>query len=148
MVMVCYYTTEALTELQESIDSRVGWYLGGGNGSIRLWWLGYVAHQVAPAEPDRFLEVVLYRQDPRSALIERPSVSRNYRVLKAVFQVMKRDYDTKERALFVRDTFRVWMKGLNRKGGMLLLDALSDPQLERLVNDEAVAALSTHSGRV
>ena len=111
------------------------------NGVARLWWLGHIAYQVAPAEPDRFLEVVLYRQDPRSALIERPSVSRNYRVLKAVFRVMKRDYETKERALFVRDTFRAWMKGLNRTGGMLLLDALSDPQMERLVNDEALVAL-------
>ena len=252
MGTVCYYTTEAVTELRESIDSRVAWYLGGGDGRIaleskapvratnirmdsvssvlktrgktpgrhdgrnalavyralyrltphqasderlwtyishndcagyvsrrwldgsatdsrivadianhyfvrgnrglirdngvsRLWWLGYVAHQVAPAEPERFLEVVLYRQDPRSALIERPSVSRNYRVLKAVFEVMKRDYDTKERALFVRDTFRAWMKGLNRQGGMLLLDALSDPQLERLVNDEATVALNTQA---
>lgn len=111
------------------------------NGVSRLWWLGYIAHQVAPSEPDRFLEVVLYRQDPRSALIERPSVSRNYRVLKAVFQVMKQDFETKERALFVRDTFRAWMKGLNSKGGMILLDALSDRQLEGLVNGEATAAL-------
>ena len=111
------------------------------NGVSRLWWLGYIAHHVDPGEPERFLDVLLFRQDPRSALIERPSVSRNYRVLKAIYRVMKKDFDTKERCLFVRETFRNWMKGLNRQGGVVLLDALPDSRLDRLVKREAERAL-------
>ena len=112
------------------------------NGISRLWWLGHIAHRVDPGEPERFLEVLLFRQDPRSALIERPSVSRNYRVLKAIYRVMKNDFDTRERNLFVRETFRDWMKGLNRQGGVVLLDALTDGQLERLVKGEATRAMN------
>ncbi|MXY58838.1 MAG: hypothetical protein F4029_03035 [Gammaproteobacteria bacterium] len=115
------------------------------NGISRLWWLGHIAHCVDPGQPERFLDVLLFRQDPRSALIERPSVSRNYRVLKSVYLVMKKDFETKERTLFVRETFREWMKGLNRQGGVVLLDALTDGRLDRLVKREADRA-ATQTG--
>lgn len=111
------------------------------NGISRLWWLGFIAHKVVPEDPSRFLEVVLYRQDPRSALIERPSVSRNYRVLRCVYCAMEKDFRTRERRLFERDVFRDWMKRLNRQGGMQLLDALSDTQLEGMVLEQADKAL-------
>ena len=42
------------------------------NGVSRLWWLGKIAHDVAPDGPREFLTLLLHRQDVRSALIERP----------------------------------------------------------------------------
>ena len=107
------------------------------NGVSRLWWLGYIAHQVDDKNPRQFLRILLTRQDVRSALIERPGVSRNYRVLRTIYAVMREDHATRQQRLFVRDTFREWMKRLNRHGGVVLLDAVPEDALERLVRDEA-----------
>ena len=112
-----------------------------GNGLSRLWWLGAIAHRVDRNEPRRFLDTILYRQDIRSALIERPSVSMNDVVLRAIYTVMREDLDTQQKALFQREAFRSWMKNLNRRGGVILLDAVPPPQLKSLVRREAERAL-------
>ncbi len=112
------------------------------NGVSRLWWLGSIAHKVDPACPRRFLDILLYRQDVRSALIERPSVSMNLDVLKAIYAVMKEDFETDEKVLFQRDSFREWMKNLNRRGGVILLDAVPPPALDALIRAEAERAFS------
>ena len=84
----------------------------------------------------------MHRQDIRSALIERPSVSMNPDVLKAVYRVMKREWDVdrEKSQLFKREAFREWMISLNRRGGVVLLDALSDKKLDKLVGEEAAEA--------
>ena len=110
------------------------------NGISRLWWLGFIAHEVEQDDPGGFLERLLHRQDVRSALIERPSVSMNHRVLRAINAVM-RAYWREDKRLFERDCFRSWMMGLNRRGGVVLLDALPDQPLSCLLQGEAQRAL-------
>ena len=113
------------------------------NGLSRLWWMARIAHHADPDEPLRFLKILLYLQDVRSALIERPSTSMNYRVLRAIYAVMRKNFEEEEKSLFSRSRFREWMKNLNRRGGVLLLDAMPDEALERLMRDEAERALQT-----
>ena len=110
------------------------------NGLSRLWWLGSIAHRIDPENPRRFLDILLYRQDVRSALIERPSVSMNDDVLRAIYSVMREDFDTADKGLFQRDTFREWMKNLNRRGGVILLDAVPVSELDALIRREAELA--------
>lgn len=111
------------------------------NGLSRLWWLGKIASDVAPESPGEFLKILLHRQDVRSALIERPSVSMNIRVLKVIYEVMREHwYD--ESKLFERENFRSWMRALNRRGGICLLDALPNDMLGNLVREEAEATLA------
>ena len=110
------------------------------HGVSRLWWLGRIAHDTHPADPKLFLEIVLHRQDVRSALIERPGVSANRDVLRGIFAVMREHWEG-ERALFRRGTFRAWMVGLNRRGGVALLDALPEDALASLLREEAERAL-------
>lgn len=116
------------------------------NGLSRLWWLGSIAHEVEPDAPHEFLERLLHRQDVRSALIERPSVSRNRRVLCSINAVM-REYWRRDRSLFERERFRAWMIGLDRRGGVVLLDALPDEPLAELLEEEARRALSAGDAR-
>lgn len=115
------------------------------NGLSRLWWLGYIASKVDLKNPHEFLEIIYHKQDIRSALIERPSVSMNLTVLKAVYRVMKKHWgnatDKDKVSLFERDIFRDWMRRINRRGGVLLLDALGSTNLSRLVTEEAGKAL-------
>lgn len=116
------------------------------NGMSRLWWLGFIAHEVEPSDPSAFLERLLHRQDVRSALIERPSVSMNRRVLRGINSVMQ-TYWREDRTLFERDCFRSWMIGLNRRGGVVLLDALLEEPLNYLLKSEARRALTAEARR-
>ena len=109
------------------------------NGVSRLWWLGKIAHDVAPENPRQFLTILLHRQDVRSALIERPSVSMNRRVLREIYEVMK-DHWNNGGVLFQRETFRSWMIALNRRGGVVLLDSLPGEAIRRLLREEAELA--------
>lgn len=111
------------------------------NGLSRLWWLGSIANEVEPDAPHEFLTRLLHRQDVRSALIERPSVSMNRQVLRAINAVM-REYWQRNKSLFERRQFRAWMIGLNRRGGVVLLDALPSQPLAELLEDEASRAVS------
>ncbi len=111
------------------------------NGVSRLWWLGYIAHQTDPQFPRSFLEILLHRQDVRSALIERPAVSMNLDVLKVIYSVMQEHWQQNPGDLFARETFRTWMVNINRRGGVVLLDALPEPALRALLRDEAAQAL-------
>lgn len=113
------------------------------NAISRLWWLGHIAYEVAPDDPPLFLEILMHRQDIRSALIERPSVSMNPEVLRAIYAVMLDHWQRFGRKgdLFDREVFRDWMVRLNRRGGVLLLDALPTETLDELLRDEATKAL-------
>ena len=116
------------------------------NGVSRLWWLGYIAHQIDPEHPGNFLEILLHRQDVRSALIERPAVSMNLDVLNVIYGVMQEHWQQETRGLFARETFRTWMVNINRRGGVVLLDALPEPALTALLRDEAARALEATAG--
>ena len=120
------------------------------NALSRLWWLGHIAHDVAPDNPLRFLQVLMHRQDIRSALIERPSVSMNPEVLRAVYAIMLDHWEQDGRMskLFDREVFRDWMIRLNRRGGVILLDALPPEALGELLRDEATEALRRSAGSV
>ena len=113
------------------------------NGLSRLWWLGRIANDVAPDNPRDFLSILLHRQDVRSALIERPAVSMNRRVLRLIYEEMRNHWDGGGE-LFQREVFRSWMIALNRRGGVILLDALPDKALASLVHEEAERSLAQH----
>ena len=110
------------------------------NGISRLWWLGKIGHDVEPENPLEFLRILLHRQDVRSALIERPSVSTNRRVLRGIYEVMREHWHGGG-TLFARENFRLWMIALNRRGGVVLLDALPDQDLGQLLREEALIAV-------
>lgn len=110
------------------------------NAISRLWWLGKIAHDIDSNSPRRFLTILLHRQDVRSALIERPSVSMNRRLLREIYAVMQESW-TNGGELFQREVFRSWMIALNRQGGVVLLDALPDDELGKLLREEAYCAI-------
>ena len=110
------------------------------NGVSRLWWLGKTAHDVSPEDPGQFLRILLFRQDVRSALLGRPFISMNIRVLRGIYEILREDWHA-DKKLFTRLTFRNWMKALNRRGGVILLDSLPDRELEELLRAEAAKAL-------
>ena len=135
---------DAVRKVRNHFFARGNRALIRDNGVSRLWWLGKIAYDADPDNPRNFLTILLHRQDVRSALIERPSVSMNRRVLRGIYKVMDSHWND-GRALFKRETFRRWMIALNRRGGVVLLDALSNESLTKLLQKEAKDALSEGS---
>ena len=109
------------------------------NGISRLWWLGYIAHKVDTENPKRVLQVIHRTADTRLNLIDRPSIFSNVRLLRAICRSMESYWD--EDTLFSRKNFRNWIISLNRWGGVLVLDTLSDLNLEELLHEEAMKIL-------
>ena len=70
----------------------------------------------------------------------------NRALLRGIYAVM-REHWTNGGALFERDAFRSWMVALNRRGGVLLLDALPDDALGRLLREEANCAVNLSAAR-
>ena len=56
--------------------------------------------------------------------------------------VSRGGYGKNTSTLFIREVFRDWMIRLNRRGGVVLLDALDDAALAELVRSEAAAAVA------
>ncbi len=59
---------------------------------------------------------------------------------------MQEHWQQETRGLFARETFRTWMVNINRRGGVVLLDALPEPALTALLRDEAARALEATAG--
>ena len=131
---------DAVRKIRNHFFARGNRALIRDNALSRLWWLGKIAHDIDPDDPLRFLTILLHRQDVRSALIERPSVSMNRKVLQGIYRVMRDSWENGGN-LFRRDVFRSWMIALNRRGGVLLLDSLPPDELYRVVDGEAAAAI-------
>ena len=113
------------------------------NALSRLWWMGYIADQVDSRDPWTFLEILTGRgrTDLRSEILERPSMSMNIHVLSGIYQVLRAEWDahggTDAGRLFQRSVYRAWLQGINRRGGVVLLDALSESALRDLLVEEA-----------
>ena len=131
---------EAIRKVHNHFFARGNRALIRDNGLSRLWWLGAIAREVESGNPRHFLTILLHSQDVRSALIERASLSMNRDVLRCIYWVMA-EYQERKPDLFRRETFRRWMVSLNRRGGVVLLDALPEEMLLRLLRDEADRAL-------
>lgn len=137
-------TEEAVGKVRNHFFARGARGLMRDNGISRLWWMGKIARDADEGAPERFLEIVLHRQDVRSSLLERPLVSRNVRILRAIYGVMRERWegDSDAGLLFQREAFRAWMRGINLRGGVVLLDALTPATLRALLEEEAERAIA------
>ena len=134
---------KAITKVYNHFFARGSRRIIRDNGVSRLWWLGFMANRVDSGEPEKFLEIVLHRQDVRSSVLERPFLARNLRALAMIYQVMREHWEIdKKRVLFRRVLFRRWMRALNRRGGVILFDALSERRMLSILRYEAEKVLS------
>lgn len=105
------------------------------NGISRLWWSAHIANQVEGVNLDEALEILLYRQDVREALIGRPTTAADPKLFSAILRRLGTSYHTEERKLFSEERFRPFMKELNAIGGVQLLEALNAKELDDLIED-------------
>ena len=131
---------EAAKKVRNHFFAKYNRSLIRDNRISRLWWQGKIAKDVDSENPQKFLQILLYRQDVWTALIGRPSLSMNRELLGGIYEIMQEHWNNGG-ALFHRDTFRSWLQALNLRGGVILLDALPPEALRTLLREEAEKAL-------
>ena len=108
----------------------------------RLWWNYHIARTCMPDNIDRALELILKTADIRSNFVERIWMSSRRNIAGAVLQAM----DTREWITDAEQNFREFMKVLNRQGGGIVFEALSESEADAFVQecaDQAVDRLKT-----
>ncbi len=105
------------------------------NAVARLWWMGHAAHRCRIFDPEKTLQILLYKSDVRANLLERPSLAASEEIFDAVMKILGESFDgTKE--VFERGGFRTLMKHLNRVGGRRMLNALDADMLLELAQNK------------
>jgi len=123
---------------------RTHYFVPGARGLIRdnavsrLWWMGQVANRLKQHDSafsaENSLEILLHQSDVRANLLERSSFAMSIEIFGTVMRWLKNSYEG-DKILFERENFRQFMKHLNRKGGRVMLNALSNNQLDKLIAD-------------
>lgn len=118
------------------------------NAIARLWWMGHIASRCKDYELERVLQILLRPgvADVRANLLERHGLSMSAEVFSGVVRVLGRALDAHDKAdtnpaIYERNTFRSFMKSLNRRGGRIVLNALSREQLDETLDEMAKQAI-------
>lgn len=100
------------------------------NALSRLWWNMHIATIADPGNPEGALRCILKTADIRSNFVERTNMAARRPIAKAVVRAMRREpwITSSERA------FREFMIALNRGGGGILFEALSDTEADTLMD--------------
>lgn len=106
------------------------------NALSRLWWNAHIASIADPDDPEGALRLILKTADIRSNFVERAGTAARKPLARAVVRTMRRDpwITSTERA------FREFMIVLNRDGGGVLFEALTDAESDSLMGSCAARA--------
>ena len=112
------------------------------NALSRLWMSAYVASKVKSLKLEEALKILVFQTDFREGIVGRPTVLKSHRVLDAVMTTAKRIlYDEDDKNFFRRKNndgpYKRWLVELNLEGSTRLLDAFSESDLKKLVDDLA-----------
>jgi len=103
------------------------------NALAQLWMSAHVANKVKVMSLRDCLEIILMSRDFRMQIIERPRIFRSTKVLSAVVKVSKVICNKDPSFLKKAQNYRNFFKNINLEGGHILLDGLSEKDLNELV---------------
>jgi hypothetical protein len=96
------------------------------NAVSRLWWNMHIATIADPSDPQGALRLILRRADTRLSFVERTGTASRSAIARAVIRAMRRhDWLQSSEA-----AFRHFMIVLNREGGGVLFESLSDDETD------------------
>ena len=98
------------------------------NAISRLWWNRHVAGIADPVDPEGALRIILDKADIRQALIERPSTGSRVPIVRAIIRSLRSNPELGNATFF-----KQLMVELNREGGGVLFEALTESQADILV---------------
>ncbi len=102
------------------------------NGMSRLWWYGYCSYDESRDDPFELTGILLKNLDVTQTILER-AFSRSAKVTKAVLGVLQ-EREANGNPFYVRDKVREVGKYLVQVGGVVIVDALDESDLKKLVS--------------
>lgn len=102
----------------------------------RLWWNYQIARTCQPDDIEGALDLILKRADIRSNFVERIWMTSRRKIAGAVLRSMASDPWVTGH----EDNFRDFMKAVNRLGGGIVFEALSETETDSFVSECAVLA--------
>jgi hypothetical protein len=96
------------------------------NAIARLWWNAHIAAIGCPEDPEKALALILKRADIRSNFVERTRTVSRPVLARGLIRVMESD----PWVTSTEDSFREFMKVMNRDGGGILFEVLGDQRVD------------------
>ena len=103
------------------------------NAVSRLFWLAQIASRVTALPLKETLELILYRQDVRQNVIERPTVLQAEAILVSVINNLKISKASDEK-LYEREVFRELQERLNEYCGYMFVESLPLADVQKIVD--------------
>ena len=103
----------------------------------RLWWNYYIARTCMPDDINKALELILKTADIRSNFVERIWMSSRRKIAVAVLRAM----ETQKWITDAEQNFREFMKAINRQGGGIVFEELSELEADAFVQQCAELAV-------
>src|SRR3972149_7905253 len=104
------------------------------NAASRLWWMASLCGRVGRLPLEEALTTFLYQSDVRANIIERPTTSQSIHVFSAVLNKLHESYNG-DKKLFMRERFPAIMRELNLRGGIKLLGAMTETDVQRIFEE-------------
>jgi len=111
------------------------------NAAARLWWMASLCSRVNGLALEVALTCLLHQYDVRANIIERPTTSQSANVFSAILKKLRESYKG-DKSLFERDKFRWVMRELNLRGGVKLLGALSEEDVQEILDECVLTSAS------
>lgn len=106
------------------------------NALSRLWWNMHIASIADPDDPEGALELILKTADIRSNFVERTNIAARPPLARGIIRLMRYNQwiSSTERA------FREFMIMLNRNGGGILFEEMSEKEIDKMMESCASQA--------
>ncbi len=124
---------KAVTHIRKHFFANGARGIERDNATSRLWWMANLCDRVDGLSLLDALIIFLHQYDVRANIIERPTTSQSVPVFSAVIKKLEKSFK-QDQKLFEREKFRQVMKELNLQGGVKLLCALDEPEIEKIVD--------------
>lgn len=102
------------------------------NSVARLWWFGYLTRDAAQPDPFELTDVLLSLQDIQVAFLER-AIGRSPRILRGALRLWKKLVVERGNIPKQGPVVQKWAKLIRLHGGVVLLDALPEQQLQNII---------------
>jgi Family of unknown function (DUF6339) len=100
------------------------------NAVSRLWWNAYVAHLAIPGSELKALDLILKKADIRSNFVERSLTASRAPLAAGIVRIMQREAWVSGR----EENFRAFMRTLNRLGGGMVFESMSEADVDKFMD--------------
>jgi hypothetical protein len=121
---------ELISSIQTHLFANTQTKCRDDNAIGRLWWNGFIAFLAMPNDFEVGLRQLLKTADIRSNIVERSLITSRPPIAAGILRTMIRKPQITE----VEETFRRFMKSINRNGGGVLFELMQEDKIDEFMD--------------